>query len=144
VIDYQTGGWIGGLVAGLDVLIKLADDKTRIVPADGPVLTRADLQAQRANYFTIYDRLVKSLTKGLGPEEALATEPAKGINPASLPGIVIDDAQAKTTGDWKGGEGLKNFLDTEKSLLGSFITSAKKVAPAAPARRAKRAKAVAV
>jgi len=42
------------------------------------------------------------------------------------------------------GEGLKNFLDTEKSLLGSFITSAKKVAPAAPARRGKRAKAVAV
>ena len=82
VIDYQTGGWIGGLVAGLDALIKLADDKTRIVPADGPVLTRADLQAQRANYFTIYDRLVKSLTKGLGPAEALAAEPAKGINPA--------------------------------------------------------------
>lgn len=42
------------------------------------------------------------------------------------------------------GEGLKNFLDTEKSLLGSFITSAKKVAPAAPVRRGKRAKAVAV
>jgi hypothetical protein len=42
------------------------------------------------------------------------------------------------------GEGLKNFLDTEKSLLGSFITSAKKVAPAGPARHGKRAKAVAV
>jgi glyoxylase-like metal-dependent hydrolase (beta-lactamase superfamily II) len=82
VLDYQTGGWIGGLVAGLDALIKLADDKTRIVPADGPILTRADLQAQRANYFTIYDRLVKCLTKGLSPAEALATEPAKGINTA--------------------------------------------------------------
>jgi cyclase len=82
VLDYQTGGWIGGLVAGLDALIKLTDDKTRIVPADGPILTRADLQAQRANYFTIYDRLVKCLTKGLGPADALATEPAKDINPA--------------------------------------------------------------
>ncbi len=81
VIDYETGGWIAGLVAGLDALIKLADDKTRIIPADGPVLTRADLQAQRTSYFIIYDRLVKCLTKGLSPAETLATEPAQGLNP---------------------------------------------------------------
>ena len=71
---------MAGLVAGLDSLIKLADDQTKIVPANGPVLTRADLQAQRASYFTIYERLVKCLTQGLGPAEALATDPAKGIN----------------------------------------------------------------
>jgi cyclase len=81
VLDYETGGWIAGLVAGLDSLIKLADDQTRIVPADGPVLTRADLQAQRAAYFSIYERLVKCLTQGLSPAEAIATDPAKGINP---------------------------------------------------------------
>ena len=81
VLDYETGGWIAGLVAGLDSLIKLADDQTRIVPADGPVLTRADLQAQRAAYFSIYGRLVKCPTQGLSPAEAIATDPAKGINP---------------------------------------------------------------
>jgi glyoxylase-like metal-dependent hydrolase (beta-lactamase superfamily II) len=82
VVDYQTGGWIAGLIAGLDTLIKLADANTKIVPADGPVLTAADLTTQRAAYFSIYDNLVKCLTKGLSPEEALATEPAKGINPS--------------------------------------------------------------
>ena len=81
ILDYQTGGWIGGLVAGFDKLIKLADDQTRIVPADGPLLTKADLQAQRTMYFTIYDRLVKALTKGLGPNEAADTQPAKDLNP---------------------------------------------------------------
>jgi cyclase len=80
ILDFETGGWIAGLVAGLDSLIKLADDQTRIIPADGPILTRADLQAQRTSYFTIYERLVKCLTQGLGPAEALATDPAKGIN----------------------------------------------------------------
>jgi len=80
IIDYNTGGWIGGLVAGLDKLIKLSDENTRIVPANGPVVTRADLEAQRKVYFTLYDRLVKSLTQGLGPEEAAAAEPAKGFN----------------------------------------------------------------
>ena len=77
MLDFETGGWIAGLVAGLDSLIKLADDQTRIVPADGPILTRADLQAQRASYFTIYERLVKSLTQGLGPAEALAPNPPR-------------------------------------------------------------------
>jgi len=81
VLDYQTGGWIAGLVAGLDTLIKLADDRTRIVPANGPVMTKAGLQEQRKMYFTIYDRLVKARTKGLSPAEALANEPAKEFNP---------------------------------------------------------------
>ena len=81
LLDYQTGGWIGGLVGGIDRLLKVCDGETRIVPADGPVLTRADLQAQRTMYFTIYDRLVKALTKGLGPDEAADTEPAKDLNP---------------------------------------------------------------
>jgi len=77
ILDWQTGGWIGGLVAGLDKLIDLADDKTRIVPADGLPLTRTELQAQRAMFFTLYDRLVKSLVKGLGPEEVVASAPAR-------------------------------------------------------------------
>lgn len=81
LIDYETGGWIAGMIAGLDKLIKLADDSTRIVPADGPLVNRAFLQAQRKDYFTIYDRLVKCLTKGLGPDETVATEPARGIRP---------------------------------------------------------------
>jgi glyoxylase-like metal-dependent hydrolase (beta-lactamase superfamily II) len=93
VLDYQTGGWIAGLVAGLDTLIKLADDHTRIIPANGPVMTKAGLQDQRKMYFTIYDRLVKALTKGLSPAEALATEPAKEFNPEwGTPNAFLDMA----------------------------------------------------
>jgi hypothetical protein len=41
--------------------------------------------------------------------------PAPGIkyhDPAKLPGIVVDDAQAKLTGKWSEGEGLLNFIGT--------------------------------
>jgi cyclase len=76
-LDWETGGWIGGLVAGLDRLLKIVDADTRIVPANGPLLRRADLESQRAMYFTIYERLVASLTKGLGPDEAIAAHPAQ-------------------------------------------------------------------
>ncbi len=77
LLDWQTGGWIGGLVGAQDRLLKLANDSTRIVPANGPIITRKDLQAQRAMYFEIYDRLVKQLVKGMGPDEAWASGPAK-------------------------------------------------------------------
>jgi cyclase len=76
-LDWETGGWIGGLVAGYDRLLKVANDSTRIVPANGPVLNRADLQNHRKMYMTIYERVVAALNKGLGPDEAVATEPAK-------------------------------------------------------------------
>jgi cyclase len=76
-IDWETGGWIGGLVAGCDRLLKVANDETRIVPANGPVLTRTDLQKQRAMYMTIYERVVELLNKSQGPDEVLAAQPAK-------------------------------------------------------------------
>ena len=77
VIDYKTGGWIGGLVDGLKTLTDLADDHTVIVPANGPTLTKADLTAQHDMYATIFDRLQKLLRKGLGPDEVSAAQPTK-------------------------------------------------------------------
>jgi cyclase len=77
LLDWQTGGWIGGLVGAHDRLLKIANDSTRIVPANGPIIGRKDLQAQRDMYFQIYDRCVKQLIKGMGPDEAYASGPAK-------------------------------------------------------------------
>jgi glyoxylase-like metal-dependent hydrolase (beta-lactamase superfamily II) len=77
VVDYATGGWIGGIVGGLQRLQTLADADTRIVPGRGPVLGLADLKAQYEMYGTIYDRLTTLLNKGRGPSEAVAAQPAK-------------------------------------------------------------------
>jgi cyclase len=77
LLDWQTGGWIGGLVGAYDRLLKVANDDTRIIPANGPVITRKDLQTYRDMYFQIFDRCVKQLVKGMGPDEAYASGPAK-------------------------------------------------------------------
>ncbi len=76
LIDWWTGGWFGGLIDALDRLIDLADDDTRIVPGQGPLLTRADLIDQRAMFETLYDRLLDLFVTAHDANEAVAARPA--------------------------------------------------------------------
>ena len=77
VIDYKTGGWINGMVDGLRTLGGVGDANTKIVPANGPVVGKADLEAQVKMYGTIAQRLSQLLRKGMGPDEVLAANPTK-------------------------------------------------------------------
>jgi glyoxylase-like metal-dependent hydrolase (beta-lactamase superfamily II) len=77
VVDYTTGGWIGGIVGALERLQTIANAETRIVPARGPVLGLADLKAQSDMYRVIYERLTQLLNKGRGPSEAVDAKPTK-------------------------------------------------------------------
>jgi len=63
-LDYFTGAWIGGRVDAMDRLLALADEKTRIVPGFGPVMSRADLKTERDAMKTIYDRTVDRVREG--------------------------------------------------------------------------------
>lgn len=77
VVDWQTGGWIGGIVGGLQRLQTIANADTRIVPGRGPVLTLADIKKQSEMYGEIYNRLSQMLNKGRGPSEAVDAKPTK-------------------------------------------------------------------
>ena len=63
-LDYLTGAWIGGRVDALDRLLKLSDEKTRIVPGYGAVMNRGELKAERDVMKTIYDRTVDRVRQG--------------------------------------------------------------------------------
>jgi glyoxylase-like metal-dependent hydrolase (beta-lactamase superfamily II) len=95
-IDYWTGGWIGGVVGGLESLVALADDATRIVPSVGPILTRADLQSQHKMYATIYERLAEQLNRGRGPDEALAAQPTREFDAKMGPSAEFVDRAFKS------------------------------------------------
>ena len=76
VIDWKTGGWIDGLTDGVRTLAGLSDDQTRIIPANGAVMTKADLVAQQKMYGDIAGQLQKFLRQSLGPDEVIAKAPA--------------------------------------------------------------------
>jgi glyoxylase-like metal-dependent hydrolase (beta-lactamase superfamily II) len=70
-LDYFTGAWIGGRVDAMDRLVALCDDKTRIVPGFGPVMSRGELRAERDMMKTIYDRTVDRVREGEYVEDML-------------------------------------------------------------------------
>ncbi len=76
-VDWWTGGWIGGIVGGLQRIQTVANRETKIVPAVGPVLSYADITEQVNMYGTIYDRLNQMINKGRGPSEGVEAKPAK-------------------------------------------------------------------
>jgi glyoxylase-like metal-dependent hydrolase (beta-lactamase superfamily II) len=75
--DYTTGGWLGGLIAANRTLLGKASADTRLVPGDGPLQTRADLQAQHDMLAAMMDRFTKMMKQGLGPEDIIAAAPTK-------------------------------------------------------------------
>lgn len=77
VVDWWTGGWIGGIVGGLQRIQSVANEETKIVPAVGPVLSYADIAEQVDMYGDIYDRLNQMLNKGHSPTEGVEAHPAQ-------------------------------------------------------------------
>jgi len=76
-MDWWTGGWIAGLADGVGKLADIADERTVVVPANGAVMTKADLNEQAAMYGDLFMKLRVSLYDALSPAEAVAEEPAK-------------------------------------------------------------------
>ena len=70
--DYVSGGWLGGLVTATRTLLDRANADTRIVPAVGPVQTRADLQAQFDMLTTLRERFAKMMRQGMSANDMLA------------------------------------------------------------------------
>ncbi|HEY1899293.1 MAG TPA: MBL fold metallo-hydrolase [Steroidobacteraceae bacterium] len=77
LLDTHNGGWLGGLVRAYEKLATVVKADTRIVTADGKLLTGADI----TRYRDIYDKLFKQMfvyfNHGYGPSDAAAARPLK-------------------------------------------------------------------
>ena len=80
VIDWYTGAWLGGRVDAMDDLLALANDQTKIVPAYGAVMTRAQLQAERDMMLKLYDRTTDLTDKGRSAQDMLEAGVLKDVN----------------------------------------------------------------
>src|SRR5690606_34130346 len=69
--DWFASGWIGGRVDALDRILALSDDNTVIVPAFGPLVSKAEVQAERDLMQFLYDQLVDQIRMGFTPQDSL-------------------------------------------------------------------------
>jgi glyoxylase-like metal-dependent hydrolase (beta-lactamase superfamily II) len=78
-LDWITGGWIGGRVDAMDLLLKISNEQTKIVPGTGPVMTQAEFKAERDLMETVRQRLFKHIREGEGAQEMLEAGVLKGL-----------------------------------------------------------------
>ncbi len=79
ILDWFGGGWLGGRADSQEKLLKLCDEKTRIVPSYGPVVGRAELQAEFDMTRVLYDRMLDFLKKGMSAQDMLDEGLMKGL-----------------------------------------------------------------
>ena len=70
-LDWYAGGWLGGRADAMDELVKLANDETKIVPAYGPVMTRAQFGAERDMMRHLYERTTELTDHGRSAQDML-------------------------------------------------------------------------
>lgn len=75
VLDYSTGGWIGGFLAATEQLLARTGERTRIVPAEGGVAGRAELEAQRALCTAVRDKAAAAFRVGMSLKDFVASRP---------------------------------------------------------------------
>ncbi len=80
LIDTGSGGTINGMIRGVDQVLALADERTKIVPGHGPLGDKGALQRYREMLVTVADRVEKLKASGKTVEEAVAAAPTADLD----------------------------------------------------------------
>ncbi len=77
ILDWSTGGWIGGEYEAANLLVGLANAQTKVVPGTGPVQTQADLKDLAEMTLTMRMRFIDLMKKGQSAGDMFRSAPTK-------------------------------------------------------------------
>jgi glyoxylase-like metal-dependent hydrolase (beta-lactamase superfamily II) len=77
LLDYKNGAWLGGRVRALERLATIVRPDTRVVPANGRMMTGTEIVRHRDMYQKLFTTMIGYLNMGLGPEDAVLRNPLK-------------------------------------------------------------------
>ena len=80
IADVSSGGWLGGMATATKTLLDMTNAQTRFVPGVGPILSRADVEAQQQMLQTLRDRIAKMMRQGMGADDMLASGVTKDFD----------------------------------------------------------------
>ena len=90
-IDTSSGGSVAGVLAAADRVLKLAGDKTKIIPGHGPLGTKADLKAYRDMLAAVSGQVAAQIKQGKKLEEVVASKPTAKLDAAWGKGFLTPD-----------------------------------------------------
>lgn len=76
-IDQPHGGSIDGMIAGIDDIMNLINDDTKIIPGHGDIATKKDMFDYKKMLQTVRDRITDGIKKGKTLNEIIASDPTK-------------------------------------------------------------------
>jgi glyoxylase-like metal-dependent hydrolase (beta-lactamase superfamily II) len=77
LLDYRNGAWLGGLVKAHEKLAALVQPDTRVVPANGPVISGAELRRQHQTFAAFHERMVVFQNRGMDSGDCVAAQPLR-------------------------------------------------------------------
>jgi len=77
VLDWSTGGWIGGMAQADAMLVSLANEQTKIIPGSGPVQTRENLKELADMMETLRFRFYDMIGRGMSAGDMFRAAPTK-------------------------------------------------------------------
>jgi glyoxylase-like metal-dependent hydrolase (beta-lactamase superfamily II) len=83
VLDYLNGGFMHGLVRSYEILSDLVKPDTLVVPANGPVMTGADVVKMKDVYWALFKQFFLLFNKGLGPKDVVEYNAGKEFQSAT-------------------------------------------------------------
>ena len=91
LIDLGTGGSVNGMIRGVDEILVLADERSKIVPGHGQPGDKSALQTYREMLVTVADRVEKLKATGSTVEQAVAAKPTADLDAAWAKGNIHPD-----------------------------------------------------
>jgi glyoxylase-like metal-dependent hydrolase (beta-lactamase superfamily II) len=79
-LDWFGGGWLGGRVDSLELLLDMSDARTRFVPSYGPVVGRAEVAAEHEMLLTVFERMVELVRQGMTADDVLEAGALDGLS----------------------------------------------------------------
>ncbi len=73
VIDWYGGGWLGGRIDSLELLLAMSDGATRFVPSYGPVVDRSYVETEHSLMLALYDIMFERVRAGESAADSLAS-----------------------------------------------------------------------
>lgn len=90
-VDLSSGGSLSGMIRGVDRVLALINDSTKVIPGHGATGDRASLQTFRDVLANVRDRVHQLVSSGASLEQVLAAKPTAAFDAAYGRGFIKPD-----------------------------------------------------